>query len=135
MPKRRETGYIRWVNYLIIGFQTFIIVEKLYIKMIIQNSIFLLTRRFSCLDEWNYKESRWKKWKTILKRWMNLPSKWNDLLFSIVFYELYGRIYYCKYLADKFEMLYFGRRVLSVFESNDIPIRVAAELLDNVDII
>lgn len=59
----------------------------------------------------------------------------NDLLYSIIFDELDEMIYACENLADEFEMLYFGQRVLSVLENNDMPLRAAVGLFDNVDII
>lgn len=59
----------------------------------------------------------------------------NDLLYSIIFDELDEMIYDCENLADEFEMLYFGQRVLSVLENNDMPLRAAVGLFDNIDII
>lgn len=59
----------------------------------------------------------------------------NDLLYNIIFDELDEMIYDCENLADEFEMLYFGQRVLSVLENNDMPLRAAVGLFDNVDII
>ena len=59
----------------------------------------------------------------------------NDLLYNIIFDELDDMIYDCENLADEFEMLYFGQRVLSVLENNDMPLRAAVGLFDNVDII
>jgi len=59
----------------------------------------------------------------------------NDLLYNIIFDELDDMIYDCDNLADEFAMLYFGQRVLSVLENNDMPIRAAVGLFDNVDII
>ena len=44
-------------------------------------------------------------------------------------------IYYCDELDEEFEKLYFAKRVLSVFQNNDMPIRASVGLLDNVDII
>ena len=44
-------------------------------------------------------------------------------------------IYDCAELDEEFEKLYFAKRVLSVFQNNDMPIRAAVGLLDNVDII
>ena len=59
----------------------------------------------------------------------------NDLLYNIIFDELDEMIYDCENLADEFEMLYFGQRVLSVLENNDMPLRAAVGLFDNIDII
>ena len=59
----------------------------------------------------------------------------NDLLYNIIFDELDDMIYDCENLADEFAMLYFGQRVLSVLENNDMPLRAAVGLFDNVDII
>ena len=49
----------------------------------------------------------------------------NDLIYKIIDDEL----------DEEFEKLYFAKRVLSVFQNNDMPIRAAVGLLDNVDII
>lgn len=59
----------------------------------------------------------------------------NDLLYNIIFDELDEMIYDCENLTDEFTMLYFGQRVLSVLENNDMPLRAAVGLFDNVDII
>ena len=59
----------------------------------------------------------------------------NDLIYKIIDDELDDMIYDCDELDEEFEKLYFAKRVLSVFQNNDMPIRAAVGLLDNVDII
>ena len=59
----------------------------------------------------------------------------NDLIYKIIDDELEDMIYDCDELDKEFEKLYFAKRVLSVFQNNDMPIRAAVGLLDNVDII
>lgn len=59
----------------------------------------------------------------------------NDLIYKIIDDELDDMIYDCDELDKEFEKLYFAKRVLSVFQNNDMPIRAAVGLLDNVDII
>lgn len=59
----------------------------------------------------------------------------NDLIYKIIDDELEDMIYDCDELDEEFEKLYFAKRVLSVFQNNDMPIRAAVGLLDNVDII
>ena len=48
---------------------------------------------------------------------------------------LLGRVNQKRIEVKGFEKLYFAKRVLSVFQNNDMPIRAAVGLLDNVDII
>ena len=59
----------------------------------------------------------------------------NDLLYNIISDELEDMIADCDSLENEFEMIYFGRRVLSVFQNNDMPIYAALGLLDNEKII
>ena len=59
----------------------------------------------------------------------------NDLIYKIIDDELDDMIYDCDELDEEFEKLYFAKRVLSLFQNNDMPIRAAVGLLDNVDII
>lgn len=59
----------------------------------------------------------------------------NDLIYKIIDDELDDMIYDCDELDEEFEKLYFAKRVLSVLENNDMPLRAAVGLFDNVDII
>lgn len=59
----------------------------------------------------------------------------NDLLYNIISDELEDMIADCDNLENEFEIIYFGRRVLSVFQNNDMPIYAALGLLDNEKII
>lgn len=59
----------------------------------------------------------------------------NDLIYNIIDDELDNMICTCEDLSEEFEKLYFGKRILSVFENSDMPIRAAVGLLDNVAII
>lgn len=59
----------------------------------------------------------------------------NDLLFNILSDELEDMIAECDNLENEFEIIYFGRRILSVFQNNDMPIYAALGLLDNEKII
>ena len=59
----------------------------------------------------------------------------NDLVYGIMSDELDDMICDCDDVAEEFEKLYFAKRVLSVLQNNDMPIRAAVGLLDNVDII
>lgn len=59
----------------------------------------------------------------------------NDLVYGIMSDELDDMICDCDDVAEEFEKLYFARRVLSVLQNNDMPVRAAVGLLDNVDII
>lgn len=59
----------------------------------------------------------------------------NDLVYGIMSDELDDMICDCDDVAEEFEKLYFARRMLSVLQNNDMPVRAAVGLLDNVDII
>ena len=59
----------------------------------------------------------------------------NDIIYGIISDELDNMICDCEDLPEEFEKLYFARRVLSVLQNNDMPVRAAVGLLDNVDII
>ena len=59
----------------------------------------------------------------------------NDLVYGIMSDELDNMICGCDDVAEEFERLYFARRVLSVLQNNDMPVRAAVGLLDNVEII
>ena len=59
----------------------------------------------------------------------------NDLLYNTISDELEDMIADCDNLENEFEIIYFGRRVLSVFQNNDMPIYAALGLLDNEKII
>lgn len=59
----------------------------------------------------------------------------NDLVYGIMSDELDTMADDCESVAEEFEKLYFARRVLSVLQNNDMPVRAAVGLLDNVDII
>lgn len=59
----------------------------------------------------------------------------NDLVYGIMSDELDDMICDCDDVAAEFEKLYFAKRVLSVLQNNDMPVRAAVGLLDNVDII
>ena len=49
--------------------------------------------------------------------------------------ELDNMICDCEDLSEEFEKLYFAKRILSVLENSDMPIRAAVGLLDNVFIV
>lgn len=59
----------------------------------------------------------------------------NDIVYGIISDELDDMICDCEDLSEEFEKLYFAKRVLSVLENSDMPIRAAVGLLDNVFIV
>lgn len=59
----------------------------------------------------------------------------NDIVYGIISDELDNMICDCEDLPEEFEKLYFAKRVLSVLENSDMPIRAAVGLLDNVFIV
>lgn len=59
----------------------------------------------------------------------------NDLVYGIMSDEFDTMADDCESVTEEFEKLYFARRVLSVLQNNDMPVRAAVGLLDNVDII
>ena len=59
----------------------------------------------------------------------------NDLVYGIMSDELDDMICDCDDVAEEFEKLYFAKRMLSVLQNNDMPVRAAVGLFDNVDII
>ena len=59
----------------------------------------------------------------------------NDIVYGIISDELDNMICDCEDLPEEFEKLYFAKRVLSVLENRDMPIRAAVGLLDNVFIV
>ena len=56
-------------------------------------------------------------------------------VYGIISDELDNMICDCEDLPEEFEKLYFAKRVLSVLENSDMPIRAAVGLLDNVFIV
>ena len=59
----------------------------------------------------------------------------NDIVYGIISDELDDMICNCVDLSEEFEKLYFAKRLLSVLENSDMPIRAAVGLLDNVFIV
>lgn len=49
----------------------------------------------------------------------------NDIVYGIISDELDNMICDCEDLPEEFEKLYFAKRVLSVLENSDMPIRAA----------
>lgn len=80
------------------------------------------------------KLSAYHKSRGDIVEWWNGFTSY-DLIYKIIDDELDDMIYDCDELDKEFEKLYFAKRVLSVFQNNDMPIRAAVGLLDNVDII
>ena len=66
---------------------------------------------------------------------VTIEMRVNDIVYGIISDELDDMICDCEDLSEEFEKLYFAKRVLSVLENSDMPIRAAVGLLDNVFIV
>lgn len=66
---------------------------------------------------------------------ITIEMRVNDIVYGIISGELDDMICDCDNLSEEFEKLYFAKRVLSVLENSDMPIRAAVGLLDNVFIV